>query len=147
LVRRQCGGQEIRPAADSGSSQTPAAIRFLSVEPLLEDLGQFNIAGIDWAIVGEESGQGARPMKKAWVESIRKLCKAESVAFFFKQWGGLHKSKTGRLLNGKTYDAMSERVVAEMPSKYEKALSAQFTKERGKRWIKSTDHHSELVAL
>jgi protein gp37 len=127
--------------------ETPAAIRFLSIEPLLEDLGQFNIAGIDWAIVGGESGQGARPMEKGWVESIRKLCKCESVAFFFKQWGGVHKSKAGRLLNGKTYDAMPERVVARMPPRDERARFAQTTKEIGARWIKSIDHHSELVVL
>jgi protein gp37 len=127
--------------------ETPAAIRFLSIEPLLEDLGKFNISGIDWAIVGGESGQGARPLEKDWVESILRLCKAESVAFFFKQWGGVHKSKAGRLLNGKTYDAMPERVVAMMPPRNERARSAQTTKERGVRWIKSADHESELVAL
>src|ERR1700686_5373876 len=92
----------------------PAEVKFLSIEPLLEDLGDFDISGIDWAIVGGESGPGARPMEKAWVERILKLCKEQRVAFFFKQWGGVQKSKTGRLLNGRTHDEMPERIVASM---------------------------------
>lgn len=93
----------------------PAAVKFLSIEPLLEDLGQFNLAGIDWAIVGGESGNGARPMRKEWVEQILALCRSFQVAFFFKQWGGVHKSTTGRLLDGITYDEMPNRVVGTMP--------------------------------
>jgi len=85
---------------------TPAAIKFLSIEPLLEDLANFDISGIDWAIVGGESGRGARPMHKAWVENILKLCRREKVAFFFRQWGGVHKSSAGRRLNNRTYDEM-----------------------------------------
>src|SRR3984893_14087332 len=65
-----------------------AEVRFLSVEPLLEDLGRFDLNGIDWVIVGGESGHGARPMKKEWVVSLRDECKREGVPFFFKQWGG-----------------------------------------------------------
>ena len=84
--------------------KTPAAIRFLSIEPLLEDLGQFDISGIDWAIVGGESGQGARPMERAWVENVRKRCKTESVAFFFKQWGGVRPKSGGRLLCGREWN-------------------------------------------
>jgi protein gp37 len=87
---------------------TPAAVRFLSIEPLLEDLGQINLAGIHWVIVGGESGHGARPMQPEWVRSIREQCEAAGVLFFFKQWGGVHKSLTGRELDGKTYDAMPE---------------------------------------
>ncbi len=74
---------------------TPAAIRFLSIEPLLEDLGQIDLTGIDWAIVGGESGPGARRMESAWVENIRTLCDKCQTLFFFKQWGGVQKSKTG----------------------------------------------------
>ena len=79
--------------------------KFLSVEPLLEDLGDLDLRGIDWAIVGGESGPRARPMDPAWVRSIRDQCDAARVAFFFKQWGGVRKSATGRDLDGRTYDA------------------------------------------
>lgn len=85
---------------------SPAALRFLSVEPLLEDLGTMNLDGINWVIVGGESGIGARPMERKWVVSIRKQCRLHGIPFFFKQWGGVHKSKAGRLLNGRTYDEM-----------------------------------------
>ncbi len=81
-----------------------ARVRFLSVEPLLEDLSVINLAGIHWVIVGGESGPGARPMKKEWVISIRDQCRIASVPFFFKQWGGTRKSLTGRKLDGRTYD-------------------------------------------
>ena len=91
---------------------TPARIRFLSVEPLLEDLGRIDLRKIDWVIVGGESGHGARPMKEEWVRSILRQCKAARVSFFFKQWGGLHKSKTGRQLNGRTYDDLPTRLSA-----------------------------------
>jgi protein gp37 len=83
---------------------SPARIKFLSVEPLLEDLGEINLASISWVIVGGESGPGARPLAKAWVLNIKKQCRAQGIPFFFKQWGGIRKSKTGRLLNGRTYD-------------------------------------------
>jgi protein gp37 len=125
---------------------TPVAVRFLSIEPLLEDLGQFDISGIDWAIVGGESGQGARPMEKEWVENIQRICRKSGVAFFFKQWGGVRKSKTGRLLNGKTYDDMPERIVAKMPSRNERLTSAQLVKEQGARW-KGLTHGLELVRI
>ncbi len=85
---------------------SPAALRFLSVEPLLEDLGTMNLDGINWVIVGGESGIGARPMERKWVVSIRKQCRLHGIPFFFKQWGGVHKSKAGRLLDGRTYDEM-----------------------------------------
>ncbi len=84
--------------------RSPAGVRFLSIEPLLEDLGQINLAGISWVIVGGESGPGARPMLQQWVISIRDQCKRAGVPFFFKQWGGVRKSVRGRLLEGKTYD-------------------------------------------
>jgi protein gp37 len=89
---------------------TPAAVRFLSVEPLLEDLGELPLGGISWVIVGGESGPGARPMREEWVLSIREQCKAARVPFFFKQWGGVRKKSAGRVLRGRTYDAFPERV-------------------------------------
>lgn len=82
----------------------PASVRFLSIEPLIEALGPVNLAGISWVIVGGESGPGARPMEPEWVLSIRDQCKRSRVAFFFKQWGGTRKSRTGRELEGRTYD-------------------------------------------
>lgn len=82
----------------------PAAVRFLSIEPLLEDLGSIDLRGIHWVIVGGESGPGARPMEERWVLSIRDQCRAASVPFFFKQWGGVQKSKKGRALDEKKYD-------------------------------------------
>jgi protein gp37 len=87
----------------------PAAIRFLSVEPLLEDIGVLTLEGIFWTIVGGESGPGARPMREDWVLSIREQCKADGVAFFFKQWGGVRKKFAGRTLRGRTLDAIPER--------------------------------------
>jgi protein gp37 len=88
---------------------TSARIRFLSIEPLLEDLGPLDLHNIDWVIVGGESGPGARPMELTWVESVRSQCKASDIPFFFKQWGGINKSKTGRTLNGRTYDEYPAR--------------------------------------
>src|SRR5260370_13267746 len=87
-----------------------AAVRFLSVEPLLEDLGRLNLSGMHWVIVGGESGPGARPMKKEWVISIRDQCQKSGVPFFFKQWGGVHKARTGRKLEGRMYDGVPRRV-------------------------------------
>ena len=86
--------------------EAPAGIRFLSVEPLLEDLGEFDVAGIHWVIVGGESGPGSRPMSPEWVRSIRDQCIESSVPFFFKQWGGTRKKLTGRILDGRTWDQM-----------------------------------------
>ncbi len=90
-----------------------ASIRFLSVEPLLEDLGQIDLTGIHWVIVGGESGPKARPMKPEWVSSIKEQCEEQGVAFFFKQWGGWgadgkkrHKKDNGRLFAGRTWDQM-----------------------------------------
>ncbi len=80
------------------------AVRFLSIEPLLEDLGVLDLAGISWVIVGGESGRGARPLKREWVISIRDQCHAAGVPFFFKQWGGVRKKLAGRDLDGRTYD-------------------------------------------
>jgi protein gp37 len=84
-------------------------VRFLSIEPLLEDLGTIDLTGIHWVIVGGESGQGARPMQREWVISIRDQCRDAGVPFFFKQWGGVKKSLHGRELDGRTYDEMPPR--------------------------------------
>ncbi|HKW57810.1 MAG TPA: phage Gp37/Gp68 family protein [Candidatus Acidoferrum sp.] len=87
-----------------------AAVRFLSVEPLLEDLGELNLRHVNWMIVGGESGAGARPMRQEWVLSLRNQCRKSKIAFFFKQWGGVRKATTGRRLEGKTYDEFPPRV-------------------------------------
>lgn len=87
-----------------------AAVRFLSVEPLLEDLEKFNLSGIHWVIVGGESGPGARPMQKEWVVSVRDQCQSAGVPFFFKQWGGTRKKAAGRQLDGRTYDEFPQRI-------------------------------------
>ncbi len=90
--------------------QAQTQVRFLSIEPLLEDLGELDLSGIAWVIVGGESGPRARPMQRAWVESLLAQCEAAAVPFFFKQWGGVRKKKYGRELNGRTYDALPEVV-------------------------------------
>ena len=89
---------------------TPAAVRFLSVEPMLEDVGSLPLKGISWVIVGGESGPGARPMKEEWVLSVREQCKGAGVPFFFKQWGGVRKKAAGRMLRGRTHDNFPRRV-------------------------------------
>lgn len=94
---------------------SPAKIRFLSVEPLLQNLGAVDLSGIAWVIVGGESGPGARPLRKEWVISIRNQCLASGVPFFFKQWGGVQKSKAGRLLDGIEYNEFPERVHKSVP--------------------------------
>jgi len=93
----------------------PSQVRFLSLEPLLGELPNLNLEGIDWVIVGGESGPGARPMQASWVFDIRDQCKAAGVPFFFKQWGGVNKKKAGRLLAGKEYN--------EMPNELQKGIS------------------------
>jgi protein gp37 len=94
--------------------KTGAHVKFLSLEPLLGPLRSLNLRGIDWAIVGGESGPGARAVDEAWVTGIRDQCLVANVPFFFKQWGGVQKKKTGRTLEGRTWDEMpadSELVV------------------------------------
>jgi protein gp37 len=88
--------------------QTHAKIKFLSLEPLLGPLPRLNLKGINWVIVGGESGPGARPLLEDWVIDIRDQCKAKRVPFFFKQWGGVQKKRAGRLLQGKIYSQMPE---------------------------------------
>jgi protein gp37 len=85
---------------------TGARVKFLSLEPLLESIGDLDLTGVDWVIVGGESGPGARPMQVEWVRSIRDQCLAQHVPFFFKQWGGFNKKKAGRVLDGRTWDQL-----------------------------------------
>jgi protein gp37 len=98
--------------------KVPATIRFLSVEPLLSDVGELNLTDIHWVIVGGESGPKARPMKTEWAEAVRAQCQEQEVAFFFKQWGGWGadgkkraKAANGRELNGRTWDEMPGTIV------------------------------------
>ena len=86
--------------------RVPAAVRFLSMEPLLGPVPELDLDGIHWVIVGGESGPGARPMHKEWVLDIQRQCRDQQVAFFFKQWGGVNKKQAGRRLNGRLYEAM-----------------------------------------
>ena len=90
--------------------RSPASVKFLSVEPLLEGLGKLNLEGIHWVIVGGESGHGARPLKKEWVTEVRDQCVDAEVPFFFKQWGGVRKKRAGRELDGQTYDGFPTRI-------------------------------------
>jgi protein gp37 len=92
--------------------RVPAAIRFLSCEPLLSLLEPLELRGIDWVIVGGESGPGARPMQLQWVEAIQKQCLAAGAMFYFKQWGGVRKHRTGRELHGRTYDDIPARLLS-----------------------------------
>lgn len=92
--------------------KTNAKIKFLSIEPLLGPLPDLDLEGIDWVIVGGESGRKPRPMKAEWVLDIKNQCEKAGVAFFFKQWGGVNKKAAGRELLGKTWDAMPRRLVS-----------------------------------
>lgn len=94
--------------------KTRARVKFLSLEPLLGPLRDLDLRSIDWAIVGGESGPGARPMDPAWVTEIRDQCRDARVAFFFKQWGGPNKKRTGRILDGRTWDEMPPTPAAPM---------------------------------
>lgn len=98
---------------------THALTRFLSVEPLLGPVSNLDLRGIGWVIVGGESGPRARPMLRKWVVDIRRECRKANVPFFFKQWGGVNKKRTGRELDGRTYD--------EMPTKPEMEVSRSLT--------------------
>jgi protein gp37 len=103
------------------------AMAFLSIEPLLENLGEFDLTGIDWVIVGGESGAGARPMALEWVRQIQRQCIAAKIPFFFKQWGGVRKSITGRELDGRTFDNMPDITrVQPLSAERRKALAAEY---------------------
>lgn len=90
--------------------KTPAAVRFISFEPLIGPIHDANLEGIAWAIVGGESGPAARVMDEQWVWALERICRRHGTAFFFKQWGGVNKKATGRLLGGRTYDEMPEYI-------------------------------------
>jgi len=90
----------------------PASVKFLSMEPLLSAVPNLSLDGLDWIIVGGESGPGSRPMSYEWVEDIRKQCEVDGIPFFFKQWGGVNKKTAGRLLNGRTHDGIPVSLVA-----------------------------------
>jgi protein gp37 len=100
--------------------KTSAQVKFLSCEPLIGPLFNLDLTNIDWVIVGGESGRNPRPMKPEWVLDIKSQCRDNKVAFFFKQWGGTNKKKTGRLLKGRTYD--------EMPKKKKRVLPFQISR-------------------
>ena len=112
--------------------RAPAAVRFLSIEPLLEDLGEIDLTGIHWVIVGGESGPRSRPMKQSWLESIRDQCAAAGVAFFFKQWGAfgpkdgvlkrLGKKTAGRTLDGRTWNEYPQGYCQATPLKTDSVL-------------------------
>lgn len=97
--------------------QATAQMRFLSVEPLLEDLGRLPLSGLNWVIVGGESGAGARPIEKDWVVAIQRQCRAAGVPFFFKQWGGVRKAEAGRKLHGRTYDEFPSVIRSSPPDR------------------------------
>lgn len=102
-----------------------ARVRFLSIEPLLEDIGTLSLAGIDWVIVGGESGAGARPMKKSWVLSIRNQCRKAKVPFFFKQWGGVRKGEAGRSIDGRTYDELPQRAESPVMNNHQRLIAIE----------------------
>jgi len=123
--------------------EAPAAVRFLSIEPLLEDLGKLDLRDINWVIVGGESGPGARPLRREWVEAIRRQCRAVAIPFFFKQWGGVQKKRYGRKLNGRTYNELPEREKRPIATKIERLeLARNLT--HGSR---SGEKLSQLVSL
>jgi protein gp37 len=92
--------------------EVPAAVRFLSCEPLIGSLAGIDLLGIHWVIVGGESGPHARAMNVQWVREIFRACRAQKMPFFFKQWGGVQKHRTGRELGGRTYDEMPVQLAA-----------------------------------
>jgi protein gp37 len=101
--------RKYRPRVDA-LRDTGAHVKFLSLAPLLGPLDDMNLAGIDWVIVGGESGPGARPIKLEWVTDLRDQCRRAGVSFFFKQWGGRNKKRTGRVLEGRTWDQMPQAI-------------------------------------
>jgi protein gp37 len=120
VENRRVGLPRVRDLQESG-----ARIPFLSIEPLLEDLGHVDLAKIGWVIVGGESGPGARPLKREWVVSVQRQCRRDDVPFFFKQWGGVRKSESGRSLFGKTYDEFPPIVRSTPPNKMQQSTLLQ----------------------
>ncbi|HWB17946.1 MAG TPA: phage Gp37/Gp68 family protein [Vicinamibacterales bacterium] len=128
--------------------QTDARMRFLSIEPLLEDLGPLLLDGVNWVIVGGESGAGARPIRKEWVVSIQRQCRQAGVPFFFKQWGGVRKAETGRRLFGRTYDEFPPIVRGTTPSEPERTeLADQLAASFPARHVSSVGAASLLLRV
>ena len=103
--------------------EVPAAVRFVSFEPLLGPVGDVDLDGIEWVIVGGESGPGARPMKQEWVRDIRDQCRSAGVPFFFKQWGGVRRKEAGRRLDGKMYSEMPDALSRQKASLVQSELA------------------------
>ncbi len=108
--------------------RTRAAVKFLSLEPLLGPMPDLDLGGIDWVVVGGESGPGARPMKREWALQLRDRCRKAGVAFFFKQWGGVDKKKAGRLLDGRTWNEMPKVADAAFPLLAQRGIEAGASK-------------------
>lgn len=132
----------------------PARVRFLSVEPLLKDLGQLSLGGIHWVIVGGESGPGARPMDEKWALSLRDQCSQMGVPFFFKQWGGVQKGKHGRMLGGRTYDELPQREIADVPNSTKRAALLRQVESMAAPWrrlekgeVRGATSASQLIAV
>lgn len=123
--------------------QANPSVPFLSIEPLLEDLGQFDLSGIGWAIIGGESGAGARPMHPDWVANIQQQCRTAQVPFFFKQWGGVRKSVAGREIDGQTFDELPPiiRGLVLEPAR-RKLLASELLAE----WPRNRKVHDKLLA-
>lgn len=115
--------------------RAPIRTRFLSVEPLLENLGELDLTGISWVIVGGESGRHSRSMKREWVISVRDQCRAAGVPFFFKQWGGANKRVTGRELDGATYDEYPDSETTAPPSRTERERLIRVTQAAASAFI------------
>jgi protein gp37 len=132
VENRRVGLPRISELSKSGAETT-----FLSIEPLLEDLGALDLSAISWVIVGGESGAGARPIDRRWVTSLRRQCRDADVPFFFKQWGGVRKSETGRLLSGRTYDEFPAVVRSDPPPRAQREkLLGELTRLFGRDSIK-----------
>ncbi len=114
LDGRQRRERQVRATASTTFAGPTAHVKFLSIEPLIGPVGKLNLRAIDWVIVGGESGPHARAMDPCWVTGLRDQCRRADVPFFFKQWGGVQKKKTGRTLEGRTWDEMP--AVAELVS-------------------------------
>jgi len=121
--------------------QTPANVKFLSIEPLLEDVGSINLFDIDWVIVGGESGRGARPIQESWVDSLLQQCRSADVPFFFKQWGGVQKKKNGRKLHGRTYNEFPPAAAGAIPDpKSRRAIAEQMQE----KFLKNDSHQQNV---
>jgi len=123
-----------------------AKVAFLSIEPLLEDIGTINLDGMSWVIVGGESGHGARPMERDWVVSIREQCKRSDVPFFFKQWGGVQKSKTGREIDGEIFNGFPTQRKLRPPDKEDRLSLLSGIEKLAAKFIRETPSKAHRVA-